>query len=343
MNHDIKILFVWTGVTSYMADCWRRLQSIDGVELKVVVENVHSGRAFDSGSVLSGLDYAIVGGGAADADRTAALDALLSNWTPDVVFAVGWHSRVVKELVLRPDWRRTPKVCCFDMPWRWSARCVVARWALHPFIRHYSAAYVPGRLCARYASWLGFPRIEKGLFSIDATRLRSAATGETRVGFLYVGRSSSEKRVDLVERAHQRYHELGGTWALDCYGQGGRFAQPGEMPGIYASHACLLLASEFDPWPLVALEARTADCDVIMSDRCGNRFELPGVKVVRFGDVEAMAHEMLLLEGRRKKEEGRGSAEDCAADKALAQYDCAAWASRTLRLAEDLVKGDAKK
>lgn len=333
MKRDVRILFVWTGVTSYMTDCWRRLAAVEGVELKVVIENVHSGRAFDAGRVLDGLDSVIVQGGSGEAGRAAALDAFLARWTPDVVFAVGWHSRVVRELVLRPDWRSIPKVCCFDMPWRWSVRCIAARWVLHPFIRHYSAAYVPGRLCARYAKWLGFPFVEKGLFSIDGAKLRAAATGGPREGFLYVGRYSSEKRVDLVESAYQRYRELGGTWALDCYGQGGRFAQPDEMPAIYASHACLLLASAFDPWPLVALEARTAGCDVIMSDRCGNRFELPGAVVVKFGDVESMAQAMVEIESRKGADGGM------AMEGALAKYDCGAWAERTLGLAAELTKG----
>lgn len=53
----MKILFVWTGVTSYMADCWRELSSRPGVELKVVVEAAPSGRHFDAAQILSGLDY----------------------------------------------------------------------------------------------------------------------------------------------------------------------------------------------------------------------------------------------------------------------------------------------
>ena len=340
MKRDIKILFVWTGVTSYMADCWRRLQAAEGVELKVVVENVHSGKAFDAERVLGGLDAALVESGTRGITRMG----LLGGWNPDVVFAVGWHSPVVREIVMRHDWRDVPKVCCFDMPWRWSMRCIAARWVLRSFLRNYDAAYVPGRLCARYAGWLGFRRIETGLFSIDFAKIRSGRAEQRREGFLYVGRYSSEKRVDIIEKAHGVYRKLGGTWGLDCYGQGGRFAQPEEMPGVYASHACLLLASAFDPWPLVALEARAAGCNVIMSDRCGNRFELPGVKVVRFGDVEAMAQEMLSVEGRGKKEEGRSpEIEVDAADDALSQYDCAAWSKRTLRLAEELHMGDAKK
>ncbi len=335
----MKILFVWTGVTSYMADCWRRLAAAEGVALKVVVENVHSGRAFDAAHVLRGIDCILVDGGS-EMDN-AAMNGLVHGWIPDVVFAVGWHSRVVRALVHRSDWSEIPKVCCFDMPWRWSVRCIAARWVLHGFIRKYAAAYVPGRICARYARWLGFPWIETGLFSIESSKLRSVPAAGSRKGFLYVGRYSSEKRIDIIEKAYSRYRELGGTWSLDCYGQGGRFVQPEEMPGIYASHACLLLASAFDPWPLVALEARTAGCDVIMSNRCGNRFELPGVYVVRFGNVEAMARAMIDVEAKYNRHEGR-SEELQSAVEDLDKYDCATWAKRTLRLANELTNGGGR-
>ena len=329
----MRILFVWTGVTSYMADCWRELARLPGVELEAVIEDVTSGQAFEAGRVLEGIDHSLC--------RMSSVDVAVPK-RPDIIFAVGWHSRTVRALVTREEWASVPKVCCFDMPWRWSPRCIAARWVLRPFLRRYDAAYVPGRTCAKYAKWLGFRDVRTGLFSIDADRF-AAPPAPGRRGFLYVGRHSPEKRMDLIEKAYRRYRELGGSWSLDRYGQGGRFIQPDEMPRIYAEHACLLLASAFDPWPLVALEALTAGCEVVMSDRCGNRFELTDARVVRFGDVEAMAREMLLLEGRRKKEEGSGLAEDGAADEALAQYECEAWASRTLRLAEGLVKGGAKK
>ena len=331
----MKILFAWTGVTSYMADCWRRLQTLDGVELKVVVENVHSGSAFEAERVLGGLDFALVESGA----HGDVASGLLDGWRPDVVFAVGWHSLLMRDLVRRDDWRDVPKVCCFDMPWRWSLRCIAARWVLRPFLRSYDAAYVPGRVCARYARWLGFRRVETGLFSIDFEKIGAGRAERHREGFLYVGRYSGEKRVDIVEKAHRLYRERGGTWDLDCYGQGGKFVQPDEMPRIYAEHACLLLASAFDPWPLVALEARSAGCDVVMSDRCGNRFELPGVRVVGYGSAEAMADEMLRVEHAWKSPSEaslEGLANTCTE---IGKYDCREWAGRTLCLAEELVKG----
>ena len=308
----MRILFVWTGVTSYMADCWRELQRRPGVELKIVVECVESGKEFDKGKVLQGLDACVVEG---------ALSNPFPGWKPDVMFAVGWHSKVVRALVTEPEWADVPKVCCFDLPWRWKLRCIAAKFVLWPFLRHYAAAYVPGRACERYAKWLGFKQICKGLFSIDQKRFGDRERAGGRCGFMYAGRMAEEKRVDLIEAAFKRYRELGGNWSIDYYG-GRNFKTPEELTQLYAEHACLVLASAFDPWPLVVLEAKASGCEVIMSDRCGNRFEL-NAHVVGFGDVEAMARKMLEVEkGCRREVE----------DEDLSMWTCEAWTERVVEI-----------
>lgn len=316
----MNVLFSWTGVASYMADCWRNLQSADGVELRVVVEAADSGKAFSAEKTLSGLDCVLVEKG--DADERWK-DVLRGGWRPDVVFVGGWRSPTTRKVVAAfPD---VPKVFCLDMPWRWLPRCIAARFALWCFMRKFSAVFVPGELSAKYARWLGFPksRIFRRLYAVDQEKFRRAVAangGERREGFLFVGRFSPEKRVDVVEAAYARYRALGGSWGLDCYGQGGKFAQADEMPGIYASHACLLIASSFDPWPLVVLEAKSAGLEVIASDRCGNCDELGAVKVP-YGDVEAMAKAMLDVE--------RGGRDGAAQ---VEEYGCPAWTRRTLEI-----------
>ena len=374
----MKILFVWTGVTSYMADCWRKLQQLPDVELKVIIEPVTSGKEFNAAQVLHGLDYQLVsskdkvkdkGEGERRRVNFCSYDTKKEDNVhrspsplaftfsrPDIIFAVGWHSKVVREIVTRKEWRDVPKVCCFDLPWRWQFRCIAAKFVLRPFLRRYSAAYVPGQACERYAKWLGFRKIYKGLFSIDAGRfeVEVEVRGGRRTNFLYVGRMAPEKRVDLIERAYARYRELGGTWTIDYYG-GKNFRGPEEMPRIYAEHACLVLASAFDPWPLVALEAKAAGCEVIQSDRCGNRFELD-TRVVPFGDVEALARMMVKVENEVEVRGGGGRRTDkvlVSADagkerksnfhcppppstSTLNNYDCSTWAKRTLEIAKEL-------
>ena len=330
----MKILFVWTGVTSYMADCWRALQQLPGVELRVIVEQVASGSDFNASAVLHDLNYTLV------QPQVSSFKPQTSDFKPDIIFAVGWHSKVVRAIVGNPALQNVPKVCCFDLPWRWKFRCLAARFVLGRFLRNYSAAYVPGKACERYAKWLGFKTIYRGLFSIRMDQFRSSGT-ENRKGFLYVGRFSSEKRIDLLMKAYARYRELGGTWSFDLYGSGVEiplpsslfplpsvhpFVQPDELPRIYRDHACLLLSSAFDPWPLVALEARASECEVIQSDRCGNRLELD-THVVKYGDVEMMAEKMLDVEHGAK---AGGSVN-------LDEWDCAAWCERVMKICREIV------
>ena len=323
----MRILFVWTGVTSYMADCWRALQQRKGVELKVIVERVDSGREFAAQEVLHGLDFELIEKG-----RVSNLGFRADGWRPEVIFAGGWRSANTRHVITAfPD---APKVFCLDMPWRWSPRCIAARWVLRGFLSRFCRIYVPGEWSARYARWLGFvpDRIHRRLYTVRRVTVPVGAT--KREGFLYLGRFASEKRLDLLLAAYARYRALGGRWTLDLYGTGTLpalpegaaahpFAQPDEVADVYRSHGCLVMASAFDPWPLVILEAKTAGLEVIASDRCGNGAEL-GARVVPFGDVEAMAREMRAVElrGVRTSQPPVG-------------YDCESWAARTHQIACD--------
>lgn len=339
----MKILFVWTGVTSYMADCWRELSVQPEVELKVVVEAVASGSAFNAEKVLAGFDHVVV-----DKDDITSALAFVGTWRAEVIFAVGWHSRIVRAFVKNPDWRSGRKVCCFDLPWDGSLRRTLARWVLRPFLRHYDAAYVPGAACERYAKWLGFRKIFKGLFAIDTRKFAAEESlTDTRRAFLYLGRFSPEKRLDVLVSAYRRYRELGGIWPLDLYGAGELprelrtgapiqgltvhpFAQPDAVPAIYSQHGALLLTSAFDPWPLVALQACANGLPIVASDRCGNREELfrGNAVVCPSGNVEAFAAAMLSVE--------RGEVEGRAGCRLAELYDCREWTKRTLQISKEL-------
>lgn len=317
----MKILFAWTGVTSYMADCWRGLQAIPDVDLKVIVETADSGKEFVAAQTLQGLDYELIEKGSRKEPQA------FGSFSPDVVFAGGWRSPTTRRVLAR--YARVPKIFCLDMPWRWSLRCIVSRIALRGFVRQFDAVYVPGASAAFYARWLGFAgdRIHTKLYAVDQDRIRQTGPSavSARSGFLFVGRHSPEKRVDVIERAYARYCALGGTWSIEYYGQGGKFVQAEGMPQVYASHACLLLASSFDPWPLVMLEARAAGLEVIASDRCGNCDELAAHKVP-YGKVEALARKMLAVE--------QGARIPVCED--LSSYDCHSWVERTLGFARTI-------
>ena len=309
----MKVLFVWTGVTSYMADCWRELSNRDGIELRVVIVRHVSGSEIDVGGVLRGFDASVVDDGCIPN---------MDGWTPDIVFAVGWRSVSVRRIIKNRQLHSVPKVCCFDMPWRWELRCLFARWVLGGFLRRYDAAFVPGARASRYAMWLGFRKIYRGLFSLNAQRFNGIPG---KKDFMFIGRNAPEKRIDLLNEAYSLYRKMGGSWSFDIYG-GSNFVQPSEVPNLYKNHACLLLASSFDPWPLVMLEATAAGLTVVASNRCGNVEEL-GAKSVRYGDPQEMSEAMIRVE--------RGEIQPAGRSVAL-QYDSTAWADRVQKICDDL-------
>jgi len=325
---DRNILFVWTGLTSYMGDCWRQLAAEPGVRLKVVVAvRDQDGTAFAAENVLHGLDYAVV-------DAEENFDPASINFNPDVVFAVGWHAKPCRAVVDYATWAAVPKICCFDLPWRWKMRCLAAPFVLGRFLRGYAAAFVPGECCARYAKWLGFGKVFHGLFAIDTTRFKCKAHDGAGRCFLYIGRNSSEKRLDDLRRAHALYQSRGGTLPLRMYGkdQPDGFLAPEQVPAAMHQAAAFVLASDFDPWPLVLLEAMSAGCSVIASDKCTNFPEL-GKHWRRFrcGDVGALARAMAEAEAHPQS--------DAAARENLElaqQYDCGKWVARVKEIISEL-------
>ena len=330
----MKILFVWTGVTSYMADCWRELAVQPGTELKVVIEEkARPGTDFRASEVMAGLDATIV-----DSCGAQSAEDWLGEWRPDVVFVVGWHAATCRRFALSSKWDGVPKVCAFDMPWRLKVRTIAARFVLRRYLRRFSAAFVPGRAAEKYARWLGFRRIEKGLFGIRTEKFATAGRGDRAPYFLYVGRNSPEKRLDVLRNAYAEYSAaVPDPWPLRMFGQGleGGFAQPDEMPALYAGAGALVLASDFDPWPLVVAESCAAGLPVICTDRCTNHFELlrENGMVVKAGDVRAMAEAMTRMHDMGEDERhSRGN----VGRRLVAPYSCREWAQRVLALAADL-------
>lgn len=311
----MRVLFVWSGLSGYMGDCWRELAEMDGVELKVSVD-IHSGLAggrFDAAEVMRDLDWS---------------DTLPSGtWSPDVIFTVGWHNALCRAAALREWSPRTRKVCCFDMPWEWRLRKIAARFVLWRHLRRFDAAFVNGASAAKYARWLGF-RGERLYTGLIATNLRRFGEHVGGGGFLYVGRESSEKGLDVLRAAHARYREQGGTWPLRIVNG----VSPDALGPIYAAADCFVLASRYEPWGVVLVEAAAAGLPIICTDACGARHEVVkenGI-VVKAGDLTALANAMSEVSAGTRTFDldlGRRLAVD---------YSCEAWAKRVATICKEL-------
>ena len=327
----MKILFVWSGLTGYMGDCWRALAKESGVELKVAVDtagSLHGGR-FEAASVMRELDWS---------DRLPP-----DGWMPDVVFTVGWRNALCREAAIRRWSRHTRKVCCFDMPWEWRVRKIAARFVLWRYLRRFDAAFVNGASAATYARWLGFSgeRLHTGLIATNIRRFGPHVGGG---GFLYVGRESPEKGLDVLRAAHARYRERGGTWPLRIVNG----VPPDALGEIYAAADCFVLASRHEPWGVVLVEAAAAGLPIICTEACCARYEVVkgnGI-VVKAGSVRELAEAMGKVERAGEWRSGgvrewrRGGAEervDGELGRELAKpYSCEAWAERVLGICKKL-------
>ena len=93
-----------------------------------------------------------------------------------------------------------------------------------------------------------------------------------------------------------------------------------------------MLASEWDPWPLVLLESATAGLRIICTENCWNRYELVrenGI-VVKAGDSQELAEAMLNI-SRTERVNGELGRE-------LAKpYSCKAWADRVVEESEQCI------
>ena len=300
----MRIGIVYTDITSYMTDCWRELASIDGVALKIWIEERENGNTdFNRKKLLEGLN--------ANYDFSNMISYLecdqvvceIKKFNPDIVFVCGWSRNLPPYVAAAKELSHIPMVLEFDMPWEWRLRKIAARFILGPRLKRFSAAFVPGESTARYARWLGFKpnQIYRGKYAIDLKK--------------WENRTTTVQPPTLPSD----------PWPLDVYGCGPEekylrnipgitlhgFAQPEDLPRIYREHHTLLLFSKWEPWGVVAMEALAAGCKVVCSKACGVK-EL----VDRISCVE--------------DEKGR--------DEILKEYSCEAWADRVLKICNEVIK-----
>lgn len=314
----MNILFVWSGLTGYMGDCWRELASKDGVQLKVAVDlgEKQIGGIFSADETLRGLDW--------------SNDLPGKEYRPDYMFVVGWHNKLCRRAALR-DWgANCRKIICFDMPWEWRIRKFAARFVLWRYLSRFDAAFIPGAATWPYARWLGFSkdRIFRGMYGTNMERFPPHIGGG---GFLYVGRDAPEKGLDVLRTAYAMYKERGGRWELRIVNG----ISPDSLGKIYSGGDCFVLASRWEPWGVVLAEAAGAGLPVICTDKCGARHEVVGTNdfVVKAGDPRALADAMLKME--RLDVEVRNVLG--AGNRQLAlSYSCAMWANKVLDILECL-------
>jgi glycosyltransferase involved in cell wall biosynthesis len=357
----LRIVICWIGVSGYLAAGWRALAARKGVDLRLVLfPTIGSGSAPFRPDLTAGLPVdSLDEGHVEEVDRVAALVAA---HRPDVVVIPGWATPAFRGLPFRKELEGAKFVLAMDTPRRDDWRQKLGRFGLRNLLSRVDRLLVPGERAWQYARQLGFSdaRIRRGMYCVDYARFQSL--WERRMAqpdgwprrFLFTGRYEETKGVDVLLEAYGQYRQKnrGEAWSLACCGKGPMaagmkdakgvedlgFVQPADQPDVWARCGAFVLASRYDPWPLVIVESCAAGFPILCTEACGSSVELVRSHynglTVGSGDVAEIVRGMCWLHERcdQLPEMGRRSQQLAAA------YSAEVWAERWVAMCGELIQ-----
>jgi len=289
----IRLLISCHSISGYQAAMWRAMSALPELEVHVVAG---TSNANFKPAVVEGLNVTLVPELALQ-DREAMLE-LARAVAPDVVAIGGWFLKGVAALVHEPEMERARFVLASDRPYLGQLRQHLGRFVHRNLFRRVDKIMVPGERGFQLALRLGFEerRIARGLYGVDMDRLGpllerrvAAHGGRWPRRWLFMGRYHPDKGVDVLVPAYLEYRRLvADPWPLSTMGSGEMsgllrgvegltdlgFVQPSDQLAVLIDHGAMVLASRFDPWPLVVVEACGAGLPVVCTEACGSSVEL---------------------------------------------------------------------
>lgn len=346
----MRVVIAWHSVSGYMAACWRALGARMGDDLLVVTQRPDPKGAtpFDPG-LVAGVNVRMVE--PARFEEPGGILDIVAAHRPDVVEINGWFVPAFNALAFAPELARARKIMAIDRPRETWLKDHANRIRYRRLIRACDMVFVPGERSFQYARFLGFPetRIRRGTYGVDCDgfapilRRREQRAGGWPRSFVFMGRYQRQKSLDVLVAGYARYRSLvADPWPLVCCGKGELggllrdvpgvedrgFVQPAAQPDLLAGQGVFVLASRFDPWPLVIPESCASGLPIICSNACGSGVELVrsyynGIQTPT-GDPRALGAAMAWMHANHGQlpEMGRRSVELARA------YSAGVWATR---------------
>lgn len=293
----MKINIYWSNISGYMAACWRALAQHPDVDLLVVArrsggKSTHTSFNED---LMRGIPCELLPSEGDFDDGT--VKRTLEERRPDIVIINGWHTPAFVKIPFLPGSEKARFIMAMDTPYLGTVRQRYGKFAFKAYFNRIDRVFVTGERCWQLARVLGFPErtIRRGVYGVDLRML--SPLHERRFmrpegwprRFLFTGRYVKEKAIDVMMEGYSRYRRMvPDPWPMTCCGQGPfgdlirstegvtdrGFVQPYDLPDVLVEHGVFVLASRFDPWPLVIVEACAAGLPIVCSEACGTRVEL---------------------------------------------------------------------
>ena len=284
----MKIVICSMGYSGYATACWRALAAMPGVELAVYTPQTAYPYRDD---ILAGLNVNVLDSSALG-DIRDFRDKIVAE-KPDAITISGWALPAFKAVAYDKRLQSVRKVVSIDSMWTGNIRQIVARWALHGFVKRLDGVIVAGERGRQYARWLGFGRdriftsaygYNAHIFNPIFERRLSLPSWPRR--FCFVGRYVQIKGVDTLLSAYQAYRKrVASPWELHCFGRGPipvkgegivdhGFLQPDDLPGALVEQGVFVLPSLHEPWGVALAEAAGTGMPLICSDAVASGIDL---------------------------------------------------------------------
>jgi glycosyltransferase involved in cell wall biosynthesis len=292
----MRIAICWTDISGYMAACWRALAAQPGVSMRILcfapASATSSAAPFDQG-MLAGLDVHFLTPDKRN-DPTC-IRAKVIEFAPTAVLIPGWAYESYNNLVGDRDLARSCRFAmAMDTPLKHTWRQRFARLKIGRLLDSIHRVFVAGERAFQYAQRLGVPesKIRLGMYGFDYDAFAAAASMRPNPPprrFLYAGRYTDAKGIDILLAAYAKYRTLvADPFALTCCGKGELapliaaapgvtdrgFVQPADQPALFADHAAFVIASRYEPWGVVIPEALASAMPVICTHACGASVEM---------------------------------------------------------------------
>lgn len=290
-NSSIRVVFLWSNVSGYMASCWKKMHQSSAIDLRVVAYGDSTATAF-ADEIMGDVDWIPLA--ANERQNSSKIERVTQDFNPDIIVVSGWLNSAYMKITKSTKFANAKFIMAMDTPWQGTARQHLASIALKPYLSRFDAVFVTGERAWIYGRKLGVSetKLHKGLYGVDYETLsqlflerRSTAWPKQ---FVFVGRYSEQKGIaDLIDAYRNYRKQVPDPWPLVCCGKGKLetllkdepgvqdkgFLQPVEMQQVLLKSGVLILPSHFDPWPLALVEACASGLPVIATRACGSAVE----------------------------------------------------------------------
>ncbi len=285
----MKILYLYAELSPYLRPVFETYINTYGVELHVVHWD-HSKLTPYQPAIMGGVTYY---------KRTeynlAKLSQLTQEIDPDLIYVVGWMDMDYLRITRKWRARGVPVVVGFDDIWSGNFRQQLGSLIMKCIGKlFFSHAFVSFALQYEFAKRIGFKdeNIISNLLSCDTSLFQGSQSKLSAKGmsyphtFVYIGRFSHEKGIDILVEAFKLYcNEFSGSWNLLCVGSGNLrnlfedvenimvvdFVDQKEMLSILDGSGVFIMPSYKDLCPLAVHEAASACLPLILSSGVGNK------------------------------------------------------------------------